>query len=154
MHDTLNTDDVAVDASGLVASSLGWPYWYGKGNPGTSWSSGASGVDCSGYVQMCLVQMGILPSTAPDRGARTLADICDPLGVGQEQPGDIAIYPGHVMLVVGYPGPDGHAPVCGASGGTSETFGADPNARVKLFTTGAYRGDFCCYGRLKPEYRA
>ena len=153
----VSDDEIAA----LVDSSLGWPYWYGKGGPSTPWSDGPDGVDCSGYVQMALVRLGLLPADGPRRRATSdsgailsLANICDPVAVGDEAPGDLAIYPGHVMLVVGETGADGHAAVCGASGGDAETEGNDPNARVKLFASALYRADFVTYGRIKPSYRA
>jgi len=137
------------DLEAVVDTSLGWPYSYGKGSPGTPWSDGVNGVDCSGYVQMALVEIGYLDSSATDRSAAELADGSDPVALGDQQPGDIAYYPGHVMLVCGPPGEDGHSPVIGASGGTSSTHGDDPKAYVKVFDTGAYRGDFVTYMRLK-----
>lgn len=133
----------------LVEESLGWPYWYGRGGPSTPWWEGAEGVDCSGYAQMVLVQLGKLDATATDRSARALADACDPVALGDQQPGDLAYYPGHVMVCAGPPAADGHCPVAGASGGTSDVHGDDPDARVKLFASGLYRGDFVTYMRLK-----
>jgi len=132
-----------------LSTALGWPYWFGKGSPATVWESGANGVDCSGFAQMALVQLNRLSSSAADRGARTLADDSDPIELGQQQIGDLAYYPGHVMVVAGTPGPDGHSPVIGASGGTSSTMGNDENARVKLFSSGKYRSDFVTYMRLR-----
>lgn len=147
----------AVNGSTLIESSIraklsdaiGWPYFFGKGSPSTPWEDGPEGVDCSGFVQMALVRLGKLASTASDRGAATLADDSDPIAVGSQRAGDLAYYPGHVVLVVGSPGADGHSPVMSASGGTSTTFGDDPNARVKVFSTAEYRSDFVTYMRLR-----
>lgn len=132
-----------------LSTALGWRYYFGKGSPATPWSSGPDGVDCSGFAQMALVKLNLLSSSAPDRGARTLADDSDPVELGQQRIGDLAYYPGHVMVVAGSPGYDGHSPVIGASGGTSTTLGTDENARVKLFSSGAYRSDFVTYMRLR-----
>jgi cell wall-associated NlpC family hydrolase len=137
-----------VDA-GALQSALGWPYFFGRGSPSTPWEDGPNGVDCSGFAQMALVKLGILSSDAGDRGARTLADDSDPLELGEQEPGDLAYYPGHVMVVISGPGADGHSEVMGASGGTSTTFGDDDGAYVKAFSSGAYRSDFVCYMRLR-----
>lgn len=132
-----------------VLASLGWPYFFGKGTPATKWSDGPNGVDCSGYAQMVLVKLGLLSATAGDRGAAALADDSDPIAVGEQRAGDMAYYPGHVMIVAGNPGSDGHSPVIGASGGDKLTLGNNPNAKVKLFDSALYRGDFVTYMRLK-----
>jgi cell wall-associated NlpC family hydrolase len=137
------------DLEELMNGAHGWPYAWGGGAPSTPWADGPKGVDCSGFVQMALVRLGYLDSGATDRGARALADGCVPVSLGEQEPGDLAYYPGHVMLVCGPPGQDGHAPVIGASGGTSDTHGDDPKAYVKVFDTGAYRRDFVTYMRLK-----
>lgn len=135
--------------AGEIMEALGWPYFWGRGSPGTPWGDGPAGVDCSGFAQMALVRLGLLPRSAPDRGARALADSSDPVELGSQRTGDLAYYPGHVMVVVGPPGAGGHSPVMGASGGGSTTFGTDPEARVKLFDSGAYRGDFVTYMRIR-----
>jgi hypothetical protein len=83
------------------------------------------------------------------RGAKALADGSTPVQLGSQRPGDLAYYPGHVMVVCGQAGAGGHSPVIGASGGTRTTLGQDPNARIKTFTSGAYRKDFVTYMRLK-----
>lgn len=138
----------AVDAPELLAA-LGWPYFYGRGGPATPWSDGPLGVDCSGFAQMALVKLGLLSASASDRGAKALADGSTPVPLGSQRPGDLAYYPGHVMVVCGQAGTGGHSPVIGASGGTRTTLGQDPNARIKTFTSGAYRKDFVTYMRLK-----
>lgn len=143
--------DTYPELGDLIAEADGWTYWYGRGAPSTPWMDGAAGVDCNGFVQMALVRLGILSAAAPDRSARAMADACDPVPLGEQRAGDLAYYPGHTMLVAGPPGADGHSPVIGASGGRSTTKGDNPSARVKLFPTGAYRGDFATYMRLKPE---
>jgi len=157
-----DTDDTEVtvgygweDVSALVDESLGWPYYWGKGSPGTPWTDGPLGADCNGYAQMFLVELGVLDQGAPDRGVSAMANVCDPIAVGDQQPGDLALYngAGHVMVVAGPPGADGHSPVCGASSGGSSDFGDNPDARVKLFTTALYWSKFNTYMRLKPEYR-
>jgi cell wall-associated NlpC family hydrolase len=135
----------------LLADSIGWPYVYGRGTPATPWSEGPRGVDCSGYAQMCLVRLGRLSSSATDRGASSLAYGCDPVAVGDQTPGDLAYYPGHVVVVASYPDAlTGHSAVLSASGDAQDLVaGLNPNARVKLYTSALYRGDFLTYMRLK-----
>jgi cell wall-associated NlpC family hydrolase len=148
-EDVAPMSDGRLDATGELSDALGWPYFFGKGAPSTRWDAGADGVDCSGFAQMALVRLGLLRPDYTDRGAAALADDSDPVELGRQVPGDLAYYPGHVMVVVGYPGASGHSPVMGASGGRSTTLGNDPSARVKLFDSGAYRSDFVTYMRLK-----
>lgn len=140
-----------------LAESLGWPYWYGRGAPETPWTEGILGVDCSGYAQMGLVRLGLLSPTYSDRSSYGLAADADPIAVGDQLVGDLALYPGHVMVVYeDASGPGEHSAVIGASGGGRGTYGDDPNARVKLFDTALYRNgddglpDFVTYARLKP----
>tara|TARA_R110000868_G_scaffold50318_2_gene160911 strand:- start:317 stop:850 length:534 start_codon:yes stop_codon:yes gene_type:complete len=141
------SEDLSVNCDPVLATALGWPYWFGKGSPATPWESGAEGVDCSGFAQMALVKLNLLSSSAPDRGARTLADQSEPIEIGQQQIGDLAYYPGHVMVVAGRAGVDGHSPVIGASGGGEFDLGNNPNARIKLFPTALYNTEFVCYMR-------
>jgi len=131
-----------------LEESIGWPYWWNKGSPSISDEEASQGVDCSGWAQWALVRLGLLSSSEPDRSARALADLADPVELGEQQPGDIAYYPGHIMVVVGWPGEDGHSPVMGASGGDRSTLGDNPNARVKVFESALYRDDFVTYGRI------
>ena len=142
-------EGTAAAAADELADSLGWPYFFGGGSPATPWSEGSEGVDCAGYAQIALVHLGLLSSSAPDRGAASLADDSNPIDVGDQEPGDLAYYPGHVMVVISYPGSNGHSKVMGASGGTATTFGDDPGAYVKAFDSALYRGDFVTYMRLR-----
>jgi hypothetical protein len=150
-----STDDLSLIDQSLdpIIDSVGWPYFYTLGSPSTKWESGSLGVDCSGYVLMCLVRLGIISEKTNDMNTATIANECDPVEIGSQIPGDIAYYPGHVMLVCNYPGANGHSAVVGASGGGRTTIGNDPNARVKVFTTAKYRDDFVCYMRFKPTFK-
>lgn len=130
---------------------IGIPYWYGRGAPMTPWFEMRRGVDCSGFVAMSWVHAGLYRTTEPDRRATastpdrlSLADIC----VETKTPkfGDVAIYPGHVMLCL-----DDRL-VIGASGGTRTTLGDDPHACVDMHRFD-YRHDFICFGTLGPEHR-
>lgn len=138
-------------SASVLMDAVGWPYFWGKGTPATPWSEGHEGVDCSGFAQMAMVRLGILSPATPDRGAATMADDFAPVAVGSQRVGDLAYYPGHVMVVVSAPGSDGHSAVMGASGGTATTLGDDPHAYVKVFDTAEYRHDFVTYMRPKSE---
>jgi cell wall-associated NlpC family hydrolase len=134
----------------IVSDSLGWPYFWGRGDPSTPWEDGDQGVDCSGYTQMVLVRLGQLSSSAPDRNAYNLANASEPVAVGDQRPGDWAYYAGHAMIVAGPPGPDGHSPVIGASGGGPDDKGDNPNARIKMFRNAATYGPaLVTYCRIK-----
>ena len=144
--------------------SVGAYYRWGAGTLGDGpkrWPQGP--FDCSGYVQAAWLAMGIIrpnawddPRTAyveDDTGSLGLANACDPLpGSLAEQikaarVGDLAYYPGHVMLCIG----DG---MCiGASGGDSETKSNTNRGRVQVVPID-YRRDIVVVGRLKDEYRA
>lgn len=144
----------ALDETEGLSDSIGWPYFWAKGSPATPWTDGPKGVDCSGYAQMALVRLGILSSGYADRGARALSDDSDPIIVGSQEPGDLAYYGGHVMVVCGYPKDDGgHSAVIGATGGGSLTFGTDPKACVKIYDSALYWSAFICYMRLKDNKR-
>lgn len=134
----------------IIEQSLGWPYYWGRGDPSTPWEDGELGVDCSGYTQMVLVRLGQLASSAPDRNAYNLAMASDAVPVGQQRAGDWAYYAGHAMIVAGPPGADGHSPVIGASGGGSDDYGDNPNARIKMFKNGGtYGPKLVSYCRVK-----
>lgn len=146
-----STDTDIIDLPESIIKSIGWPYYWGRGKPSMPFEYGINGVDCSGYVQMALVYLGKLSSNAKDRGALDLADDSNPIQVGSQEPGDMAYYPGHVMLVASKPGADGHSAVIGASGGGPTDYGNNPNARVKLFTSALYNKNFVTYMRLKSN---
>lgn len=149
MISSLDPESQIDPSVGALEESLGWPYYWGRGSPSTPWADGAAGVDCSGYAQMAQVKLGLLSASAPDRSAAAMADACDPVAIGDQVPGDLVYYPGHVMVVCSYPGEDGHSAVIGASGGGSSTKGDDPGACVKVFDTALYRNDFSSYMRWK-----
>lgn len=162
--DSSTREDMAeakVTGSGIAAvllSALGWLYTWG-GAAVTTWSAaaalhaaGKAVVDCSLFASLALVKMG-LRRTFKRYTAATLANACDPIAWGKQMPGDIAIYPGHVMIVLTAPDAHGDSSVIGASGGGSQTHGDDPNARVKTFKSAKYRGDFVTFGRLKATER-
>jgi cell wall-associated NlpC family hydrolase len=134
----------------VIRESLGWPYYWGRGDPSTPWEDGDRGVDCSGYTQMVLVRLGKLAPSAPDRNAYNLAMASEAVAVGDQRPGDWAYYAGHAMIVAGPPGADGQSPVIGASGGGSGDYGDNPNARIKMFKNGGtYGPDLVSYCRIK-----
>jgi len=158
-RDTGRYGEAAVLLEGLDAPY----YWGGKGV--THWedlvrnladdNAPPWGVDCSFWACLAWEKMGIRPldKAHPRLNTTGLANICNVVELGKQRPGDLAYYPGHVMVVLSYPGADGHSEVIGASGGRHTTFGDDPNARVKIQPTGNYRREnpWMFYMRLKPE---
>jgi len=134
-----------------LGGAVGAPYYYGRGSPSTTLQQLVTdGADCSGAVQVALVQLGLLDASATDRSATQLANDSDPIEVGQQQPGDLAFYNGHVMLVYSYPRSDGHSAVWGMHGGGQNTLGDDPTARLDVLSSALYWPDaFLTYGRLR-----
>lgn len=153
-HTSMNEESQTFDDepyADKLGDAIGAPYWYGQGSPSTPWEDIWKGVDCSGSVLMASVRVGIIPSTWPDMNAAAIANACDPIPVGSQLPGDIAIYPGHVMFVYSYPrdSENGHSAVWGARGGDRNTKGNDPNAYVGVYSSAAYNPSFITYGRWK-----
>jgi hypothetical protein len=117
--------------------ALGWPYVWGNGDPGTSWADGPSGVDCSGFAQMALVKLGQLSAKAADRTADSLRSASRSIPWGEQIPGDLAFWEGHVEVVVGAPQLDGDSATIGSRDGG-----------VKLRARTADRAGFLGFGRL------
>lgn len=145
--------------AGVLLAAVGWLYTWGGAAGLTTWAAavalagrGVGVVDCSLFASLALVKMGIR-KTFKRYTAMSLANACDPIAWGDQQPGDVAIYPGHVMIVLTGPDGKGDSRVIGASGGGSSTHGDNPNARVKTFDSARYRKDFVCFGRLKTSER-
>jgi len=142
------------DSASVLVEALDVPYSWGAGSPSSPWPGGAPGVnggvgwDCSGFAQAGLVQLGKLSSSATDRSAQDLANRASSVSSGDETEGDMAFYGSswskvtHVMLHLG------NGQVIGASGGGSATNADDANARVKIFNTPRYRGDYLGTRRL------
>lgn len=138
----------------------GVPYSFGAGKPSDAagdWppplpkgSRGGAGYDCSGFVQVALVHLGLLPVKAPDRCAAALWDAAMVLPIQEARLGDMAFYGSarvsHVMLCLG----DGV--VMGARGGYSVTNGDDPDAYVDLEPI-RYRKDLRGVRRMPPLMR-
>jgi hypothetical protein len=139
--------------SDKLGDAIGAPYYYGRGSPSTPWADIWKGVDCSGSCLMAQVRIGIISSSFPDMGATDIANACNPIPVGQQIPGDFAIYPGHVMLVYSYPreSESGHSSVWGARGGDSHTHGDNPNAFVGVYSSATYNPSFITYARWKKS---
>lgn len=149
----------------VLTELLGAPYYWGghetdgadKDDSVTSWEeavallrAGATGwgLDCSLFANLALVKLRLWPSFRR-KTAATLAADSNPVKWGEQRPGDLAYYPGHVMVVLTHPDDHGDSEVIGASGGGSGTFGNDPNARVKRFASAKYRSDFVTFMRPK-----
>lgn len=128
------------DLGALWAEALDSLYSWGGGREEGAWPLGP--FDCSGFVDAALRVAGAeLPWARTSASSATMyaALEVNPLEPGEEAPeGAIVFYgsgkPSHVMLSVGQG-------VIGASGGDSKTFGDDPDARVKTFSSAWYRAD-------------
>lgn len=125
-----------------LLSTIGTPYFWGKGDPKTPWPAAA--YDCSGFAQGALVYLGLLKPTEPDRNAAGLGNISDPV-TDAPRLGDLALYGkpvSHVMVVLDKDW------VIGATGGGSKTHGDNPEACVQLRRL-RYRNDLTVVCRLK-----
>lgn len=79
----------AAAAVQAALTQLGVPYSWGGTTPGV-------GLDCSGFTQWAYRQAGIeLPRLANEQGVGAA------VGAGQLQPGDLAVWEGHVAMVIG-----------------------------------------------------
>jgi len=145
-----NTDKYAdIDAS-ILDDAIGWPFYWAKGSPNTPWADGKKGVDCSGFVEMALVKLGLLSRSAIDRNSHNLARAGIKINVGEQIVGDIAYYTkGHVAIVIGPAGPDGHSPIMGTTGGGKTVKGNDLASLVRTREKGDYRDDFGGYYRIR-----
>lgn len=153
----LDQTSIAGTLARLAATAEGRPYSWGGGHGRRTWPEGGPGTrggigwDCSGLTLAALEALLRWRWDGPRLTSRGIADACVPIADGKQQPGDIAYYPGHVVVVVGWPDPQtGETPVLSASGGDSDTNGQDPNARVKIIPTADYRSDRRTYARPRP----
>ncbi|QRY84472.1 C40 family peptidase [Tsukamurella tyrosinosolvens] len=79
----------AAAAVQAALTQLGVPYAWGGTTPGV-------GLDCSGFTQWAYRQAGIeLPRLANEQGVGAA------VSAGQLQPGDLAVWEGHVAMVIG-----------------------------------------------------
>ncbi|KXP13161.1 hypothetical protein AXK57_02710 [Tsukamurella pulmonis] len=79
----------AAAAVQAALTQLGVPYSWGGTTPGV-------GLDCSGFTQWAYRQAGIeLPRLANEQGVGAS------VGAGELQPGDLAVWEGHVAMVIG-----------------------------------------------------
>ena len=144
----------STDSDSVLLEALDVPYSWGAGTPASRWPQGSAGSkggvgwDCSGFAQAALVKLGKLLSTATDRTSQGLADHASGISEWEAQEGDLAFYGTawdkvtHVMVSLG------NGQVIGASGGGSATNADDASAKVKIFNTPRYRGDFLGYRRI------
>ena len=141
LGDDMSSKDLSlIDSSvSYLIDELGQPYVWGDN-------------DCSEWLLRVARANGLCPADWPDMNTLGIANACDKVEIGYQEPGDFAYYNGHVMMVCSYPieSNGNHSAVVGMSGGGRGTDGTDPNACVKLFDRANYRSDFVCYMRPKP----
>jgi cell wall-associated NlpC family hydrolase len=129
-----------------MLEAWGVPYAWAGGSPATKWPPPP--VDCSGFVQAALVELGTLHPSQPDRTAEGLRGVCDPVEPDAAELGDLAFYgrskATHVVLCLG------GGVTLGANGGGRATAGDDPRAFVQLQPL-RYRADLLGVGR--PQFR-
>lgn len=128
-----------------MLEAYGVPYSWGGDSH--KWPPGP--VDCSGFAQAALRELGILHPKQPDRTAQGLREVCDIVPEAQADFGDLVFYGApdkatHVVLCLG------GGVTIGANGGGRATRGDNPRAFVKLEPI-RYRGDLICVGR--PQFR-
>lgn len=127
-----------------LLEAWGVPYYWG-GDSRKAWPP--KPVDCSGFAQAALVELGTLHPSQPDRTAEGLRQVCDVVDESSADVGDLAFYgrgkATHVVVCLG-----GGATI-GANGGGRNTKGDDPRAFVQLQPI-RYRADLICIGR--PQF--
>ncbi|WP_067818666.1 C40 family peptidase [Nocardia inohanensis] len=80
----------AADAVRYAISAVGTPYQWGGTTPG-------AGLDCSGLTQWAYGEAGVrLPRLAQEQGEGHMR-----VGPGDLMPGDLAVWDGHVAMVIG-----------------------------------------------------
>lgn len=133
---------------------VGARYHYGRGTPKDGVLGDAeclrAPTDCSGGAQKYAVVVGDIDADQPDRNAHALAMVCDPVSLKDARCGDLVFYDRnadgrleHVAIYIG------GGMVVSMSGGTSHTFGDDPNACGQVRPIGAHR----VIGRWKMSVR-
>ena len=148
---------IAASTRRLAATVAGAAYSYGGGTPGSAWPQGSAGLrggkgwDCSGLILAWSAALLRYRWDGADLTSSQIANLCTPVELGRQLPGDLAAYRNrHVTAVVGLAGARGHSAVLSASGGGQSTNGDDPRAFVRLHDAADYRADFLTYMRLPP----
>ena len=151
----LHTDRIEKTALALADTVEGQPYSWGGGRTDMGWPQGWPGVgggtgwDCGGVSLAYSALMLRYRWGDPDRTARGIADICAPVELGKQRPGDLAAYRGrHITSVLTFPDRQGQSRVLSASGGGQSTNGDDPRAYVRVHDRADYRSDFLGFMRL------
>jgi hypothetical protein len=153
----LDQTSIAGTLSRLAATADGVRYSWGGGHGRRTWPQGGPGTrggigwDCSGLTLAALEALLRWRWDGPRLNSKGIAYACEPIADGRQQPGDIAYYPGHVVVVVGWPDPrTGKTAVLSASGGEPDVNGDNPNAVVKVIPDADYRDDRITYARPRP----
>lgn len=136
------------------------PYVYGGGGPNAPFPGGSAGLnkppkagwDCSGFTLAVMAVLGRVPwAWSGPRSSTELRKLCTVVPWGQQRPGDLAFYPGHVSVIATRPSEGGDSEVIESGGGRSTTNGDDPKAKVRRLATIRYRPDFLHIGRLPAQ---
>ena len=110
------------------------------------------GADCSGCTLTMAVFAGLCDGdwALAHRSTSLLIPALTEVPVGEQRPGDVACYSGHVAMVVDWPGDDGHSWCLSMSGGNSSVKGDNPSACGKI-VKGNYMNTFTKYGRFPAQ---
>jgi hypothetical protein len=161
MSPWLSPERVERTLEALVQPALGVRYVWSGGGANARYPEGGlghilqprqRGWDCSGFTLGLLALLGALPwEWSTPRTSTGLRELCEPLAPGQQRPGDLAFYPGHVAVIATFPEQDGDSVIVEAGGGRSSTNGDDPRAVVRL-RPGLREGrtDLVGLGRMHP----
>ncbi len=161
MNQFLAPDRVEHTLEALVQPALGIRYVWSGGGANARYPEGSlghvlqprrRGWDCSGFVLGLLALLGAVPwEWKTPRTSAGLRKLCAPVAWGQQRPGDLAFYEGHVVVIATAPDGKGDSVVVEAGGGRSTTNGDDPGAVVRI--RGGIRqgrGGFLGLGRMHP----
>lgn len=155
--DWLSAEHIEGTVEGLFETARGRPYVYGGGHANARFPEGARGLlspprlgwDCSGLTLALLAALGLIPwDWAGPRTSGDLRKLLAPVVRGQQRPGDIAAYPGHLAMVATWPDGRLDSVVIEAGPGGSKVNGDDPRSFVRAKSSIDYRSDLLLIGRM------